>query len=158
MAPGISEENGSRASLGGLSREEYVAHVLAITTRVAAVALALAAKPAAAWSLAAPLVLSLGILGFGIANAIVQLSNLPLIRIAQRTAPFRVVRTIAPPWLCAGSLGAVLAFVTRRWDIHDATGVAASAGAMLILYAAGMLVFYRDRWQTIATWSRREAA
>ena len=53
----VSEENDSRASLGGLSREEYVAHVLAVTTRVAAVALALAAKPAAAWSLAAPLVL-----------------------------------------------------------------------------------------------------
>jgi O-antigen/teichoic acid export membrane protein len=112
----------------------------------------------ATWALSAPLVLSLGVLGFGIANAIVQLSNLPLIRIAQRAAPFRVVRTISPPWVYAGSLGIVLAFVTRRWDIHDAIGVAASAGVMLILYAAGMLVFYRDRWQTIATWSRREAA
>jgi hypothetical protein len=53
----VAEENGSRAGLGGLSREEYIAHVLAITTRVAAVALALAAKPVAAWSLSAPLVL-----------------------------------------------------------------------------------------------------
>jgi hypothetical protein len=53
----VLEENDSRASLGGLSREEYVAHVLAITTRVAAVALALAAKPLAAWSVSSPLVL-----------------------------------------------------------------------------------------------------
>jgi hypothetical protein len=53
----VLEENDSRASLGGLSREEYAAHVVAITTRVAAVALALAAKPMAAWSLSSPLVL-----------------------------------------------------------------------------------------------------
>jgi O-antigen/teichoic acid export membrane protein len=112
----------------------------------------------ATWTLAAPLVLGLGVLGFGIANAIVQVSNLPLIRIAQRAAPFRVVRTIGPAWLCAGALGVVLAFFTRRWDIHGAKGLVASAGAMLILYAAGMLFLYRDRWQTIAAWLRREAA
>lgn len=53
----VLEENDSRASLGGLSREEYAAHVVAITSRVAAVALALAAKPLAAWSLSSPLVL-----------------------------------------------------------------------------------------------------
>ena len=53
----VLAENDSRASLGGLSREEYAAHVVAITTRIAAVALALAAKPAAAWSLSSPLVL-----------------------------------------------------------------------------------------------------
>ena len=44
----VLEENGSRAGLGGLSREEYAAHVLAITARVAALALALAAKPLSA--------------------------------------------------------------------------------------------------------------
>jgi hypothetical protein len=53
----VLAENDSRAGLGGLSREEYAAHVVAITTRVAAVALALAAKPPAAWNVASPLVL-----------------------------------------------------------------------------------------------------
>jgi O-antigen/teichoic acid export membrane protein len=112
----------------------------------------------ATWALAAPLLLGLGILGFGVANAFVQLSNVPLIRIAQRAAPFRLVRTIGPPWLCASALGVVLAFVTRRWDIHDATGLVASAAMMLVLYAGGMLLLYRDRLHTIATWSRRAAA
>jgi PST family polysaccharide transporter len=112
----------------------------------------------ATWALAAPLLLGLGILGFGIANAIVQLSNVPLIRIAQRAAPFRVVRTIVPSWLCACALGGVLAFVSRRWDIHNATGLVASAAVMLILYAGSMLFLYRDRWHTIAAWSRRAAA
>ena len=54
----VLAENDSRATLGGLAREEYAAHVVAITTRSAAIALALAAKPAAAWQLSAPLVLA----------------------------------------------------------------------------------------------------
>jgi hypothetical protein len=53
----VLEENDSRAPLGGLSREEYAAHVVAITARVAAVALALAAKPVEAWALSSPLAL-----------------------------------------------------------------------------------------------------
>ena len=53
-------ENDSRAGLGGLSSAEYAAHVVAITARTVAVALALAAKPLSAWSLTAPLVLGPG--------------------------------------------------------------------------------------------------
>ena len=44
-------ERESRAALGGLSSPEYAVHVLAITSRVSAFTLALAARPAAAWSL-----------------------------------------------------------------------------------------------------------
>ena len=54
----VLSENDSRASIGGLSSEEYAAHVAAITARVAALALALAAKPAFAWDPSAPLVLA----------------------------------------------------------------------------------------------------
>ena len=50
----VFDENESRAGLGGLSSAEYAAHVVAITVRTAAIALALAAKPLAAWSLSAP--------------------------------------------------------------------------------------------------------
>lgn len=53
----VLDEKDSRASLGGLSSTEYAAHVIAITTRTAAIALALAAKPLSAWSLNSPLVL-----------------------------------------------------------------------------------------------------
>lgn len=52
----VLDERDSRASLGGLSSTEYAAHVVAITARTAAVALALAAKPLSAWSFDAPLV------------------------------------------------------------------------------------------------------
>ncbi len=52
----VLDERDSRASLGGLSSTEYALHAVAITARTAAVALALAAKPLAAWSFDAPLV------------------------------------------------------------------------------------------------------
>jgi hypothetical protein len=50
----VLDENDSRASLGGLSSTEYATHVIAITARTVAIALALAAKPLSAWSLDAP--------------------------------------------------------------------------------------------------------
>jgi hypothetical protein len=53
----VLDENDSRASLGGLSSTEYAVHVVAITARTVAIALALATKPLSAWSLDAPLVL-----------------------------------------------------------------------------------------------------
>lgn len=53
----VLDEKDSRAGLGGLSSTEYAAHVIAITARTVAIALALAAKPLSAWSLDAPLVL-----------------------------------------------------------------------------------------------------
>lgn len=53
----VLDERDSRASLGGLSSTEYAVHVIAITARTVAIALALAAKPLSAWSLEAPLVI-----------------------------------------------------------------------------------------------------
>lgn len=53
-------ENRSRAKLGGLSTGEYAIHVNATGLRIAAVALALASKPVAAWSLVSPVLLEPG--------------------------------------------------------------------------------------------------
>jgi hypothetical protein len=51
----VLAERASRASLGGLASAEYAVHVALVTLRAAAVALALASRPAGAWSLdAAP--------------------------------------------------------------------------------------------------------
>jgi hypothetical protein len=44
-------ERASRAAIGGLSSSEYAVHVVAITSRVAAFTLALASRPAAAWTI-----------------------------------------------------------------------------------------------------------
>lgn len=47
-------ERESRAPLGGLGTGEYIVHVAASMVHSSAIALVLAARPAAAWSLAAP--------------------------------------------------------------------------------------------------------
>lgn len=52
----ISERD-SRADLGGLSTGEYVLHMLIMSARGASLALALGARPAAAWAFDAPWVL-----------------------------------------------------------------------------------------------------
>ncbi len=51
-------ERRSRADLGGLSSFEYILHVVMVSARVAALTLALVARPAEAWSLDSPLVLA----------------------------------------------------------------------------------------------------
>lgn len=50
-------EGDSRAELGGLSRGEYVLHMVIMTAKGSALSLALAARPQAAWSLEAPWIL-----------------------------------------------------------------------------------------------------
>lgn len=47
-------ERDSRRTLGGLGRGEYVLHVLLVAVHAIALTLVLAARPASAWSLAAP--------------------------------------------------------------------------------------------------------
>ena len=54
----VLSERDSRAGIGGLSPAEYATHALAITFRVAAIALVLAAKPLSAWDLSAPIIAS----------------------------------------------------------------------------------------------------
>lgn len=50
----VAEERRSRAGMGGLPSGEYLVHAVLVTMRAAAVALALAARPEAAWALDAP--------------------------------------------------------------------------------------------------------
>jgi hypothetical protein len=53
----VFSEDDSRASLGGLSRGEYLIHVVLTILKVASFALLVASKPAEAWSLSSPTVL-----------------------------------------------------------------------------------------------------
>jgi hypothetical protein len=53
----VLSERDSRAALGGLTPLEYALHALAIMFRTFAIALALAVKPASAWSLSSPVML-----------------------------------------------------------------------------------------------------
>jgi O-antigen/teichoic acid export membrane protein len=50
------------------------------------------------WALGVPLILATGVVGFGLANASVQLTNVFLFRAAQRRIPFRILRPVVRPW------------------------------------------------------------
>ena len=65
----VAIERDSRAKLGGLGTAEYMLHVAVSMVHSGALALVLAARPAAAWSLAAPPVLDTPMPGFGPALA-----------------------------------------------------------------------------------------
>jgi hypothetical protein len=65
----VAIERDSRAQLGGLGTVEYVVHVAVSMLHAGALALVLAARPAAAWSLAAPPMLDTPMPGFGPALA-----------------------------------------------------------------------------------------
>ena len=53
----VFSENDSRASIGGLSTQEYALHVVLTILKVASFAFLFASKPADAWSLSSPIVL-----------------------------------------------------------------------------------------------------
>lgn len=74
---------------------------------------------AGTWLFGAPLILRYGEIGFGIANMLVQFSNVALCRVAQREVPFRVLPTIAPAWLVAIGMGALVFGVQHLWPAHN---------------------------------------
>ena len=53
----VFSENDSRASIGGLSTQEYALHVVLTILKVASFAFLFASKPAEAWSISSPIVL-----------------------------------------------------------------------------------------------------
>ena len=95
------------------------------------------------WLFGLPLILRFGELGFGIANALVQLTNLALFRVAKRQVPFAILTTITPAWLVASGVGAALFAVHRAWPAHNhfvlVLYIVLSAG----LYAACVFTFNR---------------
>lgn len=94
-------EKDSRADLGGLSTSEYVLHMSSSTTRGAALALGLAARPAEAWSLTAPW----------------SLGPLPAFAsfVAWQSVPGSVAAAVLHVWLCTD--GGVRRFeaLRARW-------------------------------------------
>lgn len=53
------------------------------------------------WTLGVPLILAFGIFGFGLANALIQFSNILLCRRARQRLPFSIMRPVGRPWLLA---------------------------------------------------------
>jgi O-antigen/teichoic acid export membrane protein len=56
---------------------------------------------AGTWALGVPLILAFGTVGFGIANALIQFSNVYLCRRAQKRLRFSIMKPVGRPWLLA---------------------------------------------------------
>jgi PST family polysaccharide transporter len=74
---------------------------------------------AGTWLIGAPLIVALGGIGFAVANAAVQLTNLALFRVAQKLVPFRVLIPILPAWSVAAAVGALAWLAQKRLPISN---------------------------------------
>ncbi len=91
------------------------------------------------WVLTPPLLLGLGLVGFGVANALVQLSTVVLVRAARREAACSLLRPFWPAWTAAAIAGAVVWAGEQLYPAHDALALAA-------LLCTGILVYVGASW------------
>jgi O-antigen/teichoic acid export membrane protein len=100
---------------------------------------------AATWGLGAPLVVGLGPVGFGVANAAVQVSNLWLLRIARRHVDVDLVRAVAPAWGCAALAAAASLLATHLVPATTLARLVLSLGVALAVYGLCLLAVVRAR-------------
>jgi O-antigen/teichoic acid export membrane protein len=108
------------------------------------------------WVIGAPLILTLGGLGFAIANLAIQSTNLLLYRVVQSRAQFRIVAPILPAWGAALVAGVVLLLFTR-W--LPPGGVAALLGwfaAGAAMYLVALFAFDPAGMGRLLNWLRRD--
>ncbi len=103
------------------------------------------------WVLGWPLALWKGILGIAMATALVQLSNLIMFKTAQKIVPFHILRTIRIPWVLATLMGLLLLAVTKYQPITNFLWLVIDAVGALTLYAAVLVLCYRQRVKRIVT-------
>lgn len=112
---------------------------------------------AGTWVLGAPLILLYGGIGFAVANAFVQISNLWLYRSAQRHIPFQVYRVILPVWILAVGSGCLLLGLCRLHAPTDILSLVLYGCTGLVLYGCGVLAYYQEKLQAKWKGIRRPA-
>jgi O-antigen/teichoic acid export membrane protein len=90
---------------------------------------------AGTWVLSVPLILTIGALGYGIANAALQITNFAFFRAAQRRAAFSIVKPAGFPWLLAAAAAAPIFALELVFPAHSLWLLAAYASLALIAYA-----------------------
>jgi O-antigen/teichoic acid export membrane protein len=88
------------------------------------------------WVLGVPLILTRGVIGFAIANALVQLTNLWLYSIVTKRLAFRLVRPALRVWGTAALLGVGLFAVQKARPATSVTDLVVYAGGLLVAFIA----------------------
>lgn len=87
------------------------------------------------WLLGLPFMLYRGILGFALANLLVQFSNLWLYRAAQNQAPFKLLKNVFPIWGLAAGMGVGLSLANFLWPVQFLWELPAYGVIALTFYA-----------------------
>jgi O-antigen/teichoic acid export membrane protein len=96
---------------------------------------------AGTWLIGAPLIVAFGGIGFAIANAVVQLTNFALFRVAQKLVPFRILVPILPAWSIAACIGAMVWFAQRHLPVRSLPVLGAYVVTGIGLYLLGLRLF-----------------
>jgi O-antigen/teichoic acid export membrane protein len=110
------------------------------------------------WLLGAPLIVAFGIIGFAIANLLVQLSNLWLYNVAKKITHFRILPAIMPAWIMAITMGVAVFIVDRLWSPIDFTRLILYLVLGLTAYSAMVYAFYKKQLREIFILMRGGAA
>jgi len=105
------------------------------------------------WAFGLPLIAAFGAIGFAAGNALVQLTNFLLIRVARRAVPFHLVSAVVPPWAIASGTGALVAIFAYIVPITNVIVLGAVGLAGLAIYATATAKLYpadaRAAWALI---------
>jgi O-antigen/teichoic acid export membrane protein len=96
------------------------------------------------WVVGAPLILAFGAAGFGVANALVQLTNLVLFKVAKERVPLKILTLAGPAWLIAGGLGAVVVLAQQVFPVTSLAVLIVYVFAALVTYAFACWLQWRD--------------
>jgi O-antigen/teichoic acid export membrane protein len=94
------------------------------------------------WLLGAPLILSIGALGYAVATVSVQLATWWLVKSARECVPFRIVPLAAPVWLWAGIVGSAVFLLHWLMPINSLIQLLVYAGLGVFVYFAGLYKCY----------------
>lgn len=97
------------------------------------------------WGVGIPLLLVFGLPGYAAANLIVQFTNIPLFRMAQQVAPFKIATTIFPVWGCATIMGIMAWFASMFRPVETLYELIIYMAVALMVYVGLMFVFQRFR-------------
>jgi len=101
------------------------------------------------WILGVPLILWKGALGFALANALVQLTNVALVYLGKKEAPFSFFRNAAAPWAVALVVAVPLAFVDTAWPPTSLFRLAIYAVMFGLVYFGTAGVLFRGRIRNV---------
>lgn len=110
------------------------------------------------WVLVPVFVVPFGAIGYGIANAVIQLIGVVLVVIARRAVPYPAVRSIALPWLIAAIACLPAYLFSRDGRVDDLLSIAAIGLGSLLLYAALLRLIARSEARLLLTMLRKEPA